>query len=139
MPFNVVICTPSLGLCRSAFAFSLARLTSYFAMVRVLPEIEAQSMDFLLIEGSGISSNREQMVRKALAKESMTHMLWIDEDMGFNMNALHIMARRRHPIVACNYRMRVPPGEFTALKVDKTGRIETKQESTGIEEALYSG
>lgn len=139
MPFNVVVATPSTGQCKSAFAFSLARMVAYFASNRVLPEHEQQQMDFLLLEGSGINSNRERMVNEALAKEGMTHLLWIDDDMGFNLDTLHIMARRRQPIVSCNYRMRVPPGEFTALRMDRTARIETTREATGLEEAHYTG
>lgn len=137
---GIVVCTPSTGQVRTAYAVSLARMTAYFAQVRIFPEIEKQSLDFLLLEGSGISSGRETLVRQALAKEAMTHVLFIDEDMGFDVSALHIMARRRQPIVACNYRMRVPPADFTALKIDiEKGRVQTTQETTGLEEAYYAG
>lgn len=139
MSFNVVVATPSTGQCKSAFAFSLARLVAYFAQNRVWPEVEQQQMDFLMLEGSGISSNREDMVRDALLKSDMTHLLWIDEDMGFNMDVLHMMAKHRQPIVACNYRMRVPPADFTALRLDKKGRIQTTALSNGLEEAYYTG
>ena len=138
--FNVVVCTPSTGHCKSVFAFSLARLVAYFAQHPIYPEASAvQMMDFGMIEGSGISSNRENMVRDALAMDGMTHILFIDEDMGFHLDALHIIARRRHPVVACNYRMRTPPADFTALKLDKSERIQTTKESSGIEEAYYAG
>lgn len=137
--FNVVVATPSTGQCKTAYAFSLARLVSYFAQNRVLPEVEEQAMDFLLLEGSGISANREDMVRDALAKPDMTHMLWLDDDMGFDMNILHMLASRRHPIVGCNYRMRVPPADFTALNMERNGRIQTAEKSTGLEEAYYIG
>lgn len=137
---GIVVCTPSTGQVRTAYAVSLARMTAYFAQVRIFPEIEKQSLDFLLLEGSGISSGREQLVQQALAKKDMTHILFIDEDMGFDVEALHIMARRRQPIVACNYRMRVPPADFTALRIDiEKGRVQTTKETTGLEEAYYTG
>ena len=139
MPFNVVIATPSTGQCKSVFAFSLARLVAYFAQVRVLPEVPEQSMEFLMLEGSGISSNRERLTNMALERPTMTHMLWIDEDMGFTMDTLHTLARRRQPIVGSNYRMRVPPADFVAVSKDLKSRIQTTAESSGLEEASYTG
>ena len=139
MPFNVVVATPSTGQCKSVYAFSLARLVAYFSQYRVLPEVPEQSMEFLMLEGSGISSNRERLTNMALERATMTHMLWIDEDMGFNLDVMHIMARRRQPIVGCNYRMRCPPAEFVAVSKDKKSRIATTKESSGLEEATYTG
>lgn len=139
MPFNVAIAVPSTGGCKTPFAFSMPRLVAYFAQNRVYPEDGEQKMDFLTVEGSGISSNREDLARAALAKPELTHVLWIDDDTSFDMDTLHGMARRRHSIVACNYRMRMPPAEFTALKLDCSGRIQTTAESTGLEEAYYTG
>lgn len=138
-PFRVMVCMPSTGFIRSATAFSLARLVTYFAQCRVFPEVAEQSIDFRLLEGSGISSGRESLVEDALSRPDTTHVLFIDEDMGFNQDVLHTMARRRHPIVCANYRMRVPPSEFTALRIDKTGRMETSAQTSGLEEAYYAG
>ena len=139
MIFNVVIATPSTGMCKSMYAYSLANLVAYFSQVRIYPEDHSQSLEILMLEGSGISSNREKMVIDALAKKDMTHLLFIDEDMGFNKEALHQLARRRLPIVGCNYRMRVPPAEFTALNMERTKRIETHVNVSGLEECYYMG
>lgn len=139
MSINVVIAWPSLGTPKNDFAFSLARLVAYFAQVRVFPEVAEQAVDVMTIEGSGISSQREDLCRDALAKPDMTHLLWIDEDMGFTPDCLHILARRRQPIVGANYRMRVPPADFTALKLDKSERIQTTDGVSGLEEAYYTG
>lgn len=138
-PFKCIVAMPSTGFIRSATAFSMTRLTAYFAQVRVFPEIPEQMLDFRLLEGSGISAGRESLIFDALKTADASHVLFIDEDMGFNVDVLHIMARRRQPIVCCNYRMRVPPAEFTAMRIDKQGRIETKAESSGLEEAYYTG
>lgn len=75
----------------------------------------------------------------ALDKKDMTHLLWIDEDMGFNMDTLHTMAQRRQPIVGANYRMRKPPADFVAVNKNRTARIQTTEKSFGIEEATYTG
>ena len=139
MAFRVIVAMPSTGFVRSATAFSLARLVAYFAQVRVFPEIAEQALDFQLLEGSGISAGRESLVEQFLANSQATHLLFIDEDMGFNVDTLHVMARRRQPIVACNYRMRHPPAEFTAMRIDGTARIQTTQDVSGLEEAYYAG
>ena len=137
--FHVVICTPSTGHCRTTFAFSLARLSVYAATTKVWPELKHWTLDYQMIESSGISHNRESLVDQALAKPEMTHLLFIDEDMGFSFDVLHRLAAWRQPIVACNYRTRIPPATFTAMRADKTGRIETTQKSSGLEPATFTG
>jgi hypothetical protein len=137
--FNVIVASPSTGNCKSAYAFSLARLVAYFAQVRVFPEIESQQMDFDSIEGSSIAANRDKLVDRFLAKPDATHLLFVDEDMIFAPDLLHILARRRQPIVGCNYRMRQPPAPFTALNLARMARIETTRESVGLEPAAYTG
>lgn len=137
--FNVVVCWPSYGLPKNDFTYSLARLISYFATVRVFPEIPSQKLEPLSLEGSGIGAQRDDLVNAALRFPDVTHLCFIDEDMGFNPDVLHILARKRQPIVGCNYRMRVPPADFTALSLDRTHRIQTTQEMSGLEEAFYIG
>jgi len=137
--FNVVIATPSTGMCRTTYAFSLARLTAYACTTKILPEIKNWTVDYLMAQGSGISGNREDLTKQALAKPGMTHLLWIDEDMGFSHDCLHLLARWRQPIVGCNYRMRSPPADFTAMKLDRSGRIETTEQSSGLVPACYTG
>jgi hypothetical protein len=139
MPFNLVICTPSSGHCRTSFAFSIARLTGYLATHRPWPELTSWSYDFAMLEGSGISTNRERLTRQALANPDTTHVLWIDDDMGFAADTLHLLARWRQPIVGCNYRTRSPPSEFTALNAAETARIQTTAQSSGLEAAAYTG
>lgn len=89
--------------------------------------------------GPNISDNRERLVRRFLADPDKTHILWIDDDMVFKPDALYYMARRRHPIVGCNYAMKGKRRGFTAMKKDMSGRIYTGKNSTGLEEALFMG
>lgn len=137
--FNVVVMWPSYGLPKNDFTFSLARLICYFARVRVFPEVPSQMMEPLSLEGSGISAQREDLVNAALRFPGVTHLCFIDEDTGFSPDVLHILARKRQPIVGCNYRMRVPPADFTALSLDRTHRVQTTDETTGLEEVDYIG
>lgn len=139
MKLNVVIGTPSTGTCRTAFAFSLARLVAYFAQVRVWPEVAEQQLDFDEIEGSGIGANRDKIVQRFLARDEATHLLFLDDDMLFTPDVLHTLARRRQPIVGCNYRMRQPPAPFVALNLDRTARVETTAGTTGLEPVTYTG
>lgn len=135
---NVAILTPSTGFSRMEYTYSLAHLIMYSAMNRLLPEEPHQRIDFHSVEGSGISANREKLVCNALNGD-WSHILFIDEDMGFAPNALQILASRRQPIVGCNYPMRGENGGFTALSLDKTSRIYTGEKSTGLEPCWYTG
>jgi len=136
---NVVVAIPSYGQTKNVFAISLAKLVAYFTQHRVDPESPEQAMDFAMREGSGVGSNRDYLIDQALAKPGMTHVLFIDEDMMFKPHTLHVLASRRLPIVGCNYRMRTPPAEFTALATGCERRVETTLESTGVEECVVLG
>jgi len=135
----VAVATPSSGQVRMCYASSLARLVAYFSANKLLYDLEEQKMDFLMLEGSGISSNREELTKKALAIPEMTHLLWIDDDMGFHYDTLHVMMARCQPIVACTYRRRVPPGEFTAAAQDMKTLIGVEDHNVGLREAYNCG
>ena len=136
--FKLCILVPTTGFCRAPFTFSLANLVMYYAQNRVYEDCDNQFLNVEPIEGSGISANREQLVEGAL-KGDTTHILFIDEDMSFSPDALHLLASRRKPIVGCNYKMRVPGKGFTSLAPDKKSRIITDEESTGLEPCHYTG
>jgi len=138
MAFNLKILTPTTGLCRTGYTYSLVHLVMYYAQNRVWPECPEQLLDYKPIEGSGIGANRERLVVEALETDC-THLLFGDEDMGFAPNALHILASRRQPIVGANYPIRVKGKGFTALHPDRQQRIVTTEQSTGIEPAYYTG
>lgn len=138
MEFKLCILVPTTGLCRAAFTFSLANLVMHYAQNRIFPDSDKQSLNIEPVEGSGISANRERLVAGALTGDT-THILFIDEDMGFAPDTLHLLASRKKPIVGCNYKMRVKGKGFTALAPDKKTRIETTEDSTGLEECHYTG
>lgn len=136
--FNVMIGIPTSGVVKAAFATSLAQLVSYFMAYKV-EDYDSQQILMNVMEGSGISANRDKIVNIALDEKEMTHVLFIDDDIGFPMDAIHQLAAHRKPIVACNYRMRYPPAEFAAVALDEKTRVPTTPEKTGLEEVAFTG
>ena len=136
--FKVAILTPTAGLPRMPYAFSLFQLALYYAHHRIYEDIEEQSIHFIPLEGSVISAARERLIDEAINK-GLTHALFIDDDIMFAPNTLHKLASRNLSIVGCNYRHREPNGDFTALAPDKKSRIQTTEDSTGVELSYYTG
>jgi hypothetical protein len=136
----VAICTPSVGFMKARYTSSLMRTLVHYMHVPVLgQEKEPRFLSYHCIESSMVGQARETFVDDALANPKVTHLLFVDEDMGFREDCLNIMLARQMPFVACNYRMKVPPCEFTARTLDNKGRIQTKENSLSLEEALYVG
>lgn len=133
---KVVVITPSTGICRMSYAQSLARMVAYFAQVQVFEGVENQWLVPDAIEGSGIAANYHEMVKRYLKDDAgWTHFLSVEDDMGFQPDVLHILARRDLPIVGCTYKTNKGwPIRWTALGIDKKplGTDETK---SGVEEA----
>ena len=133
---NCVILTPTTGNCRIEYAQSLARLIMYFAQVQVFEGEAEQALYPDAVSGSGISENYERMVERHLENTDprWTHFLSLEDDMGFPPDALHRLARHRLDIVGANYPTNKGPRQkFTA--VGMAGRCETRENSTGLEEA----
>lgn len=136
---KIGIAVPTAGLVRAACVFSLMQLVGQLAQTKLWPECKSQGLTVLMREGSGIASNREKMVTEAM-EANCTHVLFVDDDMSFDPPAFASLARRRLPIVGCNYRMKFPPAEFTAVHLEKErGRMETTKDSTGLEPVDYMG
>lgn len=135
---KLYIATPSTGLVRATYAFSLAYLVSHYAANRVYPEEAEQQIGFISIEGSMIGENRDIIVDEFLQTDG-THLLFIDDDMGFGMTSLHVLASKRQPIVGVTYRMKAPPAPFTAIALNGVDRVETTKEKFGLEEAKVIG
>lgn len=137
---HVAICTPSIGFMKSRYTASLIRMFFYYQTNPVLgQEQKARFLSYHMIEGSMIGAAREEFVRDVIALPQATHLLFIDEDMGFREDTLNIMLSRQMPIVSCNYRMKVPPCAFTCRKLDDSGWLETTEEKNSLEEASWSG
>lgn len=129
---------PTAGTIHAPTVFGMCSIVGTLAQTQIYPETREQSQSILIQPGSTIPRNRQKIVDAALEQEC-THLLFIDDDMDFAAEAFLIMARRRQPIVVCNYRMRGPPYSFTAMRPDHSGRVETRKDSTGLEPCEYAG
>ena len=130
--FKLCILTPTTGFVRTLFAVSLYQLVCSFLQNKICNG--KQSLRFYVIEGSCISANREKLVDMT---SEATHILFIDEDMGFEPDALKLLMRHEQPIVGCNYKVRIEGGNFTAMAAG--GRVITDENKTGIERVYYTG
>ena len=91
--------------------------------------------------GASISENRDKMCDKAI-ELGATHLLFIDDDMGFAPECLNIALMRQVPIVLANYRRKNPPGTFTAYENDESiagKEIITTHDSTSLVPCLNGG
>jgi hypothetical protein len=136
--FKPHICVPSSGQCRTQFAISLAGLVGYFSSHPVSPDIKEQGLCIVNIESSCIPDNRERLAMNAI-KQGATHLCFIDDDMAFEADTLHLLASRQQAIVGTNYPFRTKEGGFTALHLNQRDRIVTNEYTTGLEEVNYTG
>lgn len=141
--FKVGLCISSSGSCKPGFSLSLATLTPYLAQTYVLPGLTEQNFSLRIAESSSICDNRHILVRDAL-KDGCTHICFIDDDMVFPRDAVHRLAKWRQPVVAANYRKRVPGGAFVATKPLKNGstdyqQVVTSERSVSLEEVTGFG
>ena len=137
---RVSICTPSSGIVHAAYAMGLPGMLLHYFQTPVMGQKETDNREALLqIQlGANIGANRDAMVDEAIKVEA-THVLFIDDDMGFLPETLNVMLARQLPVLLCNYRRKIPPGLFTATNKDNTASIQTTPESTSCVEAYFGG
>lgn len=124
---------------KTPYTVSMLRMLAYYIQTPVLGrEDEARTFSYHTQVGSMISSARESFVRDVLELDS-THLLFVDEDMGFAPWVLNTLLMRQMPFVGCNYLMKRWPKQFTARKVTDDGWIETNAETDSLEECLFMG
>jgi hypothetical protein len=137
---HVAICTPSIGFMKSRYTSSLVRMLFFYQNTPILGrEKLTRFLSYHMIEGSMVGSAREEFVNDVLALPQVTHLLFIDEDMGFREDALNILLSRQMPFVSCNYRMKVPPCNFTCRTKDDTDWMVTDGKKKSLEEASMTG
>lgn len=140
----VAICVPSGGFVRNALCTSLLRMYEYYHRVPVLGrEDEDRRLSYHTIESSTIGAARDWFVDDVLAIKDTaggqpTHLLFIDDDMGFRPDTLHILLSRQMPFVACNYRIKIPPCDFTAVALDGS-RVQTDNAADSLTEVDFTG
>lgn len=135
---RLVIAVPTAGTVRMGFAYSIAGLIARVAAegIPTRPEsVIAIRMD--VVESSVIHSNREALCKRAIGAD-MTHLLFLDDDMIFEPQALDIMLGRRQQVVCTNYLIKTDNPDFVAVGLNGR-RLPTLPESTGIQPIAYSG
>lgn len=134
---HVAICTPSYGYMKTQYVLSMMQMMAYFMGTPVLgQEGKRHSYSYHVIEGSMICTARENMFEAMLDKQyglEPTHLLFVDEDMGFRRDVLNILLSRQVEFVGCNYLMKRWPKQFCARNKDGTAWIETTAEKNSLE------
>ena len=140
---RVAICTPTAGMVKASYCLSVVGLIAHYLATPVEGhETEERVVMYDLMIGSMISTSREFMVEQVLQSDAATHMLFLDDDMGFTADCLNIALSRDKDIVLANYRRKMPPWTFTARKWDGNGsdmECITEESSEGLEEVLFGG
>lgn len=136
--FNVAILTPSSGICRFKYAQSLANLVLYFCTHEVDEEMKEQGISLGGQQSFSTSCNREMLVDGVIEKD-FTHILFIDDDMKFEPDILHVLARKKKDIVVANYKKKLQgEQEWVATGLNKRD-IRSQKHCVGLEEALHVG
>jgi hypothetical protein len=128
---HVAICFLTRGICQSKFAFDLANLIGYSAATIVQ---EGVDLSLKCYYATYVGVGREDLTHEVLHDPSITHLLWLDDDMGFPKDALIQLLHRREPIVGANYPARLAPHWPTAVRrVYPADRCWPTPGQTGIE------
>lgn len=135
--FNLFVATPSGGHVKMDFACSLANFCLYYCTVRVF-EGRGQGIVCRTSQSFSTSCNREMLVDSFLATPESSHLLFIDDDMGFDPDAALIMIHREKPIVLANYPRKKLPIQFISIGFNNE-EIVTTAESTGLEAVAHGG
>jgi hypothetical protein len=137
---NVAVCTPSYGGPHIRYLMSLIKMFLVYQQTPVTGRDpnEQRAYSYNVIQGSKIDTAREEMMQAALDLNA-THLLFLDEDMGFHPLTLNTLLMRQQPFVACNYPMKTWPQCFTARSLDKQSWVSTKESNTSLEEVDFCG
>ena len=117
---------------------SLPVLAMYYLTTPIIGQDGKRDLICQTLVGSCIGEARDKMVDDAIKKDC-THVLFIDDDMGFLPETLTTMLARQMPVLLCNYRRKVPPGTFTATNKTNTEPIQTTHESSSLVECDFGG
>jgi hypothetical protein len=119
----------------AGWSYDYGHLVAHFvATGGYVPETgETYSLALNWCQTSILPEGRHRLVED-LHKKGAAKILWIDTDMRFPKEGLHMLLRHKQPIVGANYVSRRPPFRFTAATPDEL-IMETKPGQTGIEEA----
>lgn len=118
----------------AGWAYDYGHLVAHFvATGGYVPETgKSYSLALNWCQTSILPEGRHRLVEDMHAK-GVAKVLWVDTDMRFPKQGLHMLLRHDQSIVGVNYVSRRPPFRFTAATVDEQ-ILETKPGHTGLEE-----
>ena len=132
---RIAICTPSSGFVRVEWAESVSKLQTAFAKNK---KLGVQDSKLFYICSSVIPNNRQRCVMLA-QKWGATHVLFIDDDMAFSVDAIKLLLRSSDlPIVACNAPKRMYPLQFMSLDFNDK-EVVTDDTTIGLQEVKVTG
>lgn len=123
----------------AGWAYDYGHLIGHFvASGGYVPEIKKSfSMALNWCQTSLLPEGRQRLVEDA-KKKGVSKILWLDSDMRFPRQALHMLLRHNEPVVGVNYVTRRPPYRFTAATLDNKP-LETRPDDTGLVEVGHIG
>lgn len=123
----------------AGFAYDYGHLVGHFVGTGgTVPETgERYALALNWCQTSLLAEGRQRLVEDVKAKGA-DKILWIDTDMRFPKQTLHMLLRHDKPIIGANYVSRRPPYRFTAATVDGK-ELQTRPGETGIVEAGHLG
>ena len=135
---SITVAVPTAGTVPVDFAYSLVALVSRVMTNGVPTRRECSvGMRFDVVKSSSIHGNREMLARRCVDRGD-THLLFIDDDMEFEPQALEILLGRRAPVVVTNYLIKTEEQQFTAVGLDGK-RVDTDSTTSGTYPIQFSG
>lgn len=132
---NLYVCIPSGGTWMSKFGRSLAILTSYFSTVKVFPD-KGQRLTLATVESSMLCASREKLVTQAL-RGNATHVLFMDSDMNFPMDAAHRLLKWNKDFICAAYPTRSEPA--LPVSCDANGKKFSSKGKYGLQKIQHAG
>lgn len=123
----------------AGWAYDYGHLIGYFVSTggNVVELEKAYKVGTTWCQTSILPEGRQRLVEDAKSKGA-SHLLWLDTDMRFPKESLHMLLRHGEKIVGCNYVSRRPPFRFTAADLDNKELI-TLPTDTGLVEVGHLG
>lgn len=136
----VFICVPSRDLWKAEFGLSLNQLVGRCFVDHGRPTHGFAVFPYTIMEsGSSIATMRNSLVRRALANDDTSHVLFVDDDQMFPADMLHTLLSRNVDIIGANVVRKEANPRTNARKLESNDCAWTTPSSAGIEEVDYVG
>lgn len=135
---KIFVCIPCHDRWVSGFGFDLAHLVGYF-VGNPYQKDEHDPLPALAIHYcmTTILPDGRQKLADLAKQQGATHILWLDSDMRFPKETLHMLLRHEKAIVGCNYVARRLPHSMTA-RLDGAPLVSPK-DATDLVEVEHLG